>query len=364
MPPLVPILWALALSARVTAFAQAPTGAPPPDAFLGRSAVDALPAASVRVDSRRDEMVIELPPVDVAGAHGLHAGMLRLAAHRVDVAVDGAFYRFRVDVMDRDGRLLPPDRLHHVILFDPDHRELFEPIVQRVLAAGKETGEVSVPWLLFGVPLRRGQRLILSSMISNPDAAELRGARLRVVLSYVRSHRPWPLHRAYPWSMDVAWPLGGEGGTKAFDLPPGRSERSWEGSPAIPGRIVGLGGHVHDHALRLQLWDVTQGTLLWDAAPITDSAGRALGLPRAYFYRWYRLGVRVSPQHRYRVTVVYDNPTGATIRSGGMGSVSGLIVPDREWPRVDPVDSIYRRDLDYVLRNMGGVMENMHGAMR
>lgn len=336
----------------------------PSRAFLGRPAVDTLPAAEARVDTKREEMIIEWPPVDVPGARSGYPGMLRIPVHKVDVVASGSIYRFRVEIDDRDGRRLPPDRLHHIILFDPDHRELFTPILQRALAAGKETGEVSVPWLLFGMPLHRGQRLIASAMIANPDTAALRGARLRVVLSYVPAGRPWPLHRAYPWSMDVAWPLGGEGGTKAFDLPPGRTERSWEGSPAIGGSIMGVGGHVHDYAVRLQLWDVTQGALLWDATPIKDSAGRTQGLPRAYFYRWYRLGIHVSPQHRYRVTVIYENPTGATIPSGGMGSVSGLIVPDGEWPRVDPVDSIYRIDLDNVLRNMSGGMDDMHGAMR
>ena len=43
-----------------------------------------------------------------------------------------------------------------------------------------------------------------------------------------------------------------------------------------------------------------------------DAAGRILEIPIAYFYRWYRLGIHIVPTHRYRLTVWYDNPTGAT----------------------------------------------------
>lgn len=329
-------------------------------AFLGRVGVDTLPPAISRRD-KPGEVVIEFPPADVPAAHHEHEGMTRLPVHRVDVPVSGSFHRFRVELVDSAGRLLPADRLHHLILFDPDHRELFAPIVMRVLAAGRETGGVALPKLLFGMPLWRGQRLILSGMISNPDETPMRGVRLRLVLGYVSARRPWPVHRVYPWTMDVAWPLGGAGGSKAFDVPPGRSVRAWEGSPAIGGFILGIGGHVHDHAVRLEFRDVTRGVVLWEGKPVVDSTGRVAALARGFFYRWYRLGLRVVPHHRYRITVEYENPTSATLPDGGMGSISGLIVPADRWPRVDPVDTLYRRDLYNVLRNMEGAMGAMSG---
>jgi hypothetical protein len=328
--------------------------------LLGRPAVDDLPPAIVNLKSP-GTLVIEVPRVDVSPGHGDHHGMLRLPVHRVDVPVSGALHRFRVAVVDSAGRAFPPDRIHHFILFDPDHRELFESIVMRVLAAGKETGDVSLPRLLFGMPLRAGQRLILSGMISNPGTRPMERVTLRLELDFVPAWRPWPVYAIYPWTIDVAWPLGGEGGSKAFDLPAGRFERSWEGSPAIPGKIVALGGHVHDYAERLELRDLTRGTVLWVGRPALDSAGRVTALSRGYFLRWYRLGIRILPSHRYRITVVYQNPTGRLLPDGGMGSISGVFVPDGPWPRVDPADSLYRRDLDSILRNMNGGMGHPAG---
>jgi len=162
------------------------------------------------------------------------------------------------------------------------------------------------------------------------------------------------LYRTYPWDIDVQYPLGRPGtGSKAFDLPPGRTERSWEGSPSISGTILGLGGHLHDYGVRLALRDVTTGELLWSGAPTTDRAGRVTSFPLARFYKWYRLGLHVVSTHRYRLTAIYDNPTGHVIRDGGMGAVAGLFVPDRGavWPEVDTTDTVYQRDLAATIRS-------------
>jgi len=212
----------------------------------------------------------------------------------------------------------------------------------------RETPAITIPPLLFGVPLARGQRLIAGAMLANSSEAAYRGVHVRLVLRYVPGGRPWPLYRTYPWAIDVQYPLGRPPtGSKAFDLPPGRTERSWEGSPAIAGTMLGLGGHMHDYGVSLELKDMTTGKVLWRGTPVTDTAGRVVTFPLARFYNWRRLGVRVVPTHRYRLTAVYENRTGRSIRDGGMGAAAGLFVPDRgaEWPAVDTRDTLYQRDL-------------------
>ena len=199
----------------------------------------------------------------------------------------------------------------------------------------------------------RGQRLIAGAMLANRSDVAYHRVHVRLVLRYVPGGRPWPLYRTYPWAIDVQYPLGRPPtGSKAFDLPPGRTERFWEGSPAIPGTILGLGGHMHDYGVSLELTDVTTGTVLWRGAPVTDAAGRVLSFPLARFYNWRRIGVHVVPAHRYRLTAVYENRTGRYIRDGGMGAVAGLFVPDRgeEWPPVDTRDTLYQQDLAATIR--------------
>jgi hypothetical protein len=309
---------------------------------------DALPHATVLVDSEARQLVIELPPVDVPAAGRGGEAMVGLPLCQVVVPVSASLHRSHVEVLDHSGRALPRELLHHFNLSDPGHRELFLPIGLHLLAASKETPAITVPRLLFGLPLERGQRLIAGAMLANTSAVAYRGVRVRLVLRYVPGGRPWPLYRTYPWAIDVQYPLGRPPtGSKAFDLAPGRTERFWEGSPAIPGTILGLGGHMHDYGVSLELRDMTTGTVVWRGAPVTDGAGRVIAFPLARFYSWRRLGVHVVPAHRYRLTAVYENPTGRVIRDGGMGAVAGLFVPDRgaEWPGVDLQDTLYKRDL-------------------
>lgn len=309
-------------------------------------------------------MFIDLAPVDLP-AHASHHELAQPPVAILPLPAGGSLYGFRVVMVDSAGRELPAQLIHHFNLIDPDHRELFLPISRRMAAAGKETGAMRIPWLLFGFPVNKGERVLASVMLDNSTDSSYRQARARLVLYYVPAGRPWPLFRAAPFQMDVAFPVG----DKSFDLPPGRSSRSYEGSPAVAGKIVAIGGHVHEHAERLEFLDVTTGAIIYRAAPVTDSAGDIIGVPVERLYGWTHLGAHIDPAHRYRVTVYYDNPTGKAIPDGGMGVVGGLFVPDdgTVWPATDTRDSLYQQDLRHAMRLGGGhdmMMMSMpaHGA--
>lgn len=325
--------------------------------------VDQLPAATVTVDSDRHELIFELAPNDLPagltheamhGGHEGHGGHDQTGAgwppvSRIVLPVSGSLYGFRVELLDSAGNELPAQLLHHLNLIDPHRRELFLPISRRVIAAGKETGGQQLPWLVFGLPFREGDEWVLSAMLHNPTGTAYRGVRTRLIVNFVKSSRPWPFFDVSPWQLDVLFPVG----DKAFDLPPGHSSKSYEASPAIPGVMVALGGHVHEHAVRIALADVTTGELIWEAAPEVDSAtGTVTGIPVGRLYRWNRLGARVVPDHTYRVTVEYDNPTGAVLPQGGMGVIGGLMVPENPdaWPAADVTDTLYLADLRHYLR--------------
>lgn len=327
--------------------------------------VRALPAAEVHVYPDRHEITIDLGPVDVPTgmSHEAMPGMAMPGmnmserhAHNpvyppvmaVDLPLSGWMSGFRVEMVDAEGHALPSDLLHHYNLIDPNHRELFLPISRRVLAAGSETGAVKMARWLFGAPFTKGERLVANAMLHNPTMRSYTGVRTRLILTYTDEGHWYPLLRAYPWQFDVAFPVG----DKSFHLPPGRSERSYEGSPAIPGKIVGIGGHVHDHADSLVMRDLTTGKDVWSARPIVDSTGHVVGMPQKKFIGLTGVGVPIATGHRYRVTVFYNNATGQTLEEGGMGVVAGLFKPARAvpWPTAETTDSIYVRDLRHYLR--------------
>ena len=320
-----------------------------------RTAPSEASGARIFVDPRADVLVIDLAPVDLP-ARTPHHAIAQPPVATLEIPQTGSIYGFRVEVVDSAGAKLPDELIHHYNLIDPDHRELFLPISRRLLAAGHETGAIRLPWLLFGLPLQQGEHVVASAMVENLTATTYHQARVRLVMNFTPGGRPWPFFRASPWQMDVAFPVG----DKSFTLPPGRSSRTYEGHPAVAGKIVGLGGHMHDYGRVIEFADATTGQTIYRAAPIADSAGRIESIPIAMLYGWTRLGVHIVPDHRYRVTVSYENPTGEPIPDGGMGVVGGLFVPDHgvQWPAADRSDSLYQQDYRYYMRLEGG-----HGMM-
>jgi hypothetical protein len=160
-------------------------------------------------------------------------------------------------------------------------------------------------------------------------------------MRYSESTRKLPVFLIQPFYLDVMPPAGGH----AYNLPPGRSSKSWEGKPAIDGRILALGGHMHKYGLLLRLEDVTEKKVLWEARPELDDKGNVIGMPKKYFV--WRLGIPLKAENTYRLTAFYDNPTGKMIPLGGMGALGGVVVPSNanEWPSVNRKDPEYLYDI-------------------
>ncbi len=309
-------------------------------------------------DPAAGTLVIDLAPTALP-AHTPHHMIAQPPVAMLEIPETGSIYGFRVGVVDSAGRWLPDELIHHFNLIDPDHRELFLPISRRLLAAGRETGTIHLPRMLFGLPLKRGEHVVASAMIENLTGTTYHGARVRLAMDFTPTGRPWPLFRASPWQMDVAFPVA----DKSFTLAPGRSSRWYEGRPAIAGKIIGLGGHMHDYGRVIEFADATTGRVIYRAAPVADSAGHVESVPIAMLYGWTHLGVHIDRAHRYRIAVSYDNPTGRPIPDGGMGVVGGLFVPDNAdaWPAADPHDSLYQADYRHYMRLAGGHEMEMAG---
>jgi hypothetical protein len=354
------------MNALIIAVAALLSRAPAPDSLVSLPSLASLPVAQVTVNERADEIVIEMAPIDLpaglsheamhGGGHAHGASSDPMAAIEpgyppvslVTMPLSGAIYGFRVEIVDSAGRQLPSQLLHHLNFIDPAHRELFLPISRRLIAAGKETGSQRLPWLLFGLPVRQGQQLVINAMLHNPTSTAYRQVRTRLVLSYTRASRPWPFVDVFPWQLDVLFPVG----DKSFDLPPGHSVKSYDARPAVSGKIVAVGGHVHEHATSISLTDVTTGEVLWTAKPTVDSLGTVRGVPVGRLYKWNSVGTRIVPEHVYRVTVEYHNPTNQVLPEGGMGVIGGLFAPDEPdaWPAAVPSDTLYATDMRHYLR--------------
>jgi hypothetical protein len=251
------------------------------------------------------------------------------------------------------------DLLHHVNFIDPDARGLFSPIARRVIAAGRETAKQSLPGIL-GYPVEKGDRMLISAMFANPTGTDYPEAYLHVRLKYSREGDGWFEPRdVFPFYLDVMGPVG----PKGFAVPPGHTVRSWEGSPAVDGRILGIGGHLHDYATKLRLMDVTSGRTIWETGPEENADGRVTGVPSKTFL--LRLGKKIYADHVYRIEVEYDNPMDHAAPDGGMGAIGGVVWvgKDTRWPEFDRHDAAYVEDLRQTLTAPERLNGHMHGAM-
>lgn len=328
-----------AVFAASVALAAGPAPAPAQTADVDRPAIPHTETDQISVEHLPEENVVQV----TVGPLELEDGMphLRLPIQIMEMPLDGWLRGYSWEITGPEGERLPDELLHHVNFVDPDRRQLFDPTFRRVLAAGRETTETILPPVI-GIPFREGTRYLVSTMFANSTGRDFPEAYLNVNLHYVREGdrlvRP---HDVFPFYLDVMGPVG----TKDFSVPPGRTVQGWEGSPAVDARILGVGGHLHDYATRLRLIDLTTGETLWSAGPNASASGRVHSVPEGHL--WWRGGVEIHSDHRYRVEVVYENPTDEPAPLGGMGVIAGVAMPagDAEWPELDRSHPDYREEL-------------------
>ena len=304
----------------------------------GPVAAPELPAVSdmVRFVDHPEESVLEL----VFGPVSLPEGgpHLRTRVQLVELPIAGWLHGFTWDMRDGQGNVLPSDLLHHVNFIDPDSRELFSPIARRVIAAGRETQEQRMPKLL-GYPFAEGTRFLISAMFANPTPEDHLETYLHVRLEYSDGGLIDP-RNVYPFYLDVLGPVG----AKEFPLPPGEKTVTWEGSPVVDGRILGIGGHLHDYGKAIALEDVTEGDVVWETEPELDENGRVVAVPSGKL--WWKGGIKIYRDHVYRITVTYDNPLDEPAPDGGMGVIGGVVWADpADWPALEKTDVAYAQDL-------------------
>jgi hypothetical protein len=304
------------------------------------------------VDSVERQLVLELAPVTIASGH-----MMETPARAMALPVNGWLQGYSVDLEDANGHPLSHSLIHHVNLIAPERRELFSPIMLRIGAVGAETPAVELP-RLFGFRVEPGDTLLVTAMLQNPTGHDIIGAHVIVRMPFTPAHGFWHPLSIYPMYMDVMPPAG----PKSYDMPPGHSEQSWGARPAVAGRILGIGAHVHKYATALRFEDVTTHHVIWSARPITDRSGEPVDMPlRTY---WWRLGLPLDPSHEYRLTAVYENPTGHVIPLGAMGAMGGVYLPadPAAWPRVDRASPDYVLDLHFTTtRDSSMAMGDMAG---
>ena len=307
------------------------------------------PTVRVTVDSSRHELIVTSGPFDLPNMPPMedHAMMDLGMSHdtrlqRFEWPVNGWFRGFRVELVDRHGRAVPPHVMHHMIMVNFSRRQLLYSAAERLMGTGTETGEVTVPKTI-GVPMKPGMQLGMYIAWHNDTGQDLEGVHLKLIMLWTpKNQNPQPVN-ALPIYMDVNLTVGG---TNTFDVPAGKSSKAYEFTLPVGGRLLGVGGHMHDYGSGVRLEDAETGKVLTRVKAERDAQGKLVKVSRKLFGVSGQ-GLRLKPRHRYRVVGEYDNPTGELRVKGAMASMVGLFVPEdmNRWPAIDPWDPTYQRDL-------------------
>ena len=317
-------------------------------------AASAAPDTGLRVsvDSSRHIVIVAPEAIDVAPMPA--GGMVTMHHHPAPMShftfpVSGWLRGAHLELEDSAGRALPPSLIHHLNLVNFSRRQLLYPAYERTLALGEETGEISLPRTV-GVPISAGTPMGIVIAYANTTGRTIHGVRARLLLDWTPANQlPQPVN-VLPVYMDVVDPIGR---SAAFDLPSGPSSYHADFTLPLTGRIIGVGGHLHDYGTGISLEDVTDhapqvvvhlGTTLRSDGTIVSVDRKFPGVAGD--------GIRVTAGRRYRVTGTYDNPTGHPIEDGAMVHLIYLLVPDRmqDWPAADPSDpqlQLDRQRLDH-----------------
>jgi hypothetical protein len=211
------------------------------------------------------------------------------------------------------------------------------------MGAGTETDqEVSVPKTI-GVPMSPGMKLGMYVAWHNDTGKELKGVYLKLAMLWTpKNQTPRPVN-SMPIYMDVNLTVGG---SNTFDVPPGKSSKAYEFTLPVAGRLLGVGGHMHDYGLDVRLEDAETGKVITNVVSTLDAHGKILKMSRR-LYGVSGEGLKLKANHKYRLVAEYDNPTNETLVKGAMAHMVGLFVPDdmSQWPRIDLDDPLYQRDL-------------------
>jgi hypothetical protein len=136
-------------------------------ALVTLQAPDPGPTIHVTIDSSRKEVVVTAGPFTIAHMppnmdHGMMHEMPGTTTPllRFEWPMEAWFRGFDIEVTDANGRALSSQLVHHLNIMNFNRRQLLYPAVERMVAAGSETGSVSLPKTI-GMPMEPGYQLAM-----------------------------------------------------------------------------------------------------------------------------------------------------------------------------------------------------------
>ena len=284
---------------------------------MGASASNAKITA--QNDPRQHILTIRVGPVSLPGSPG-HMTMLEAPNLHFSIPFDGWLTGYRPQMVDGSGKPLPGRLLHHAAFYDLSRTNMLCPAKpDHIFGAGGEMNDWPVqPG--FGYSVRKGDRILVSTMYRNDLGKEYSNVYLQVKVNYQLAGDGTALKGVYPVWFDVK-----ECGESSYDLKPGRNVNSGEFRMRYQGLLLGVGGHLHDFGSELILSGATQNNPIAVLHPKLAPTGKIISMPIVSFAN--RGGYPIERGELIKVTAIYNNPEGHALKDGAMGIMVGYFLP-------------------------------------
>ena len=270
-------------------------------------------------DPGAEVLTLRVGPLDLP-AHAGHMTVAQPAPMILEIPFNGWIIAYHPRLVDGLGNPLPNRMLHHVAFWNTGRSDFLCPNkLEHIFGAGGEMNDwPAQPGI--GYRVRPGDKIRITSMFHNPTDASYSAAYLEVKVEY-KTAAEARLASVYPAWFDVQ--ACGESG---YDLPAGVNVHTGSFTLAYSGKLLGVGGHLHDYGKGLTLADDSSKEVIADLPPKTDAQGRLLSMPIKLFLD--RGGYSLALGQVLTVSAQYENPTGQTIPEGAMGIAVGYFLPD------------------------------------
>ena len=283
----------------------------------------------------------DMPMMNMAGMGEGHEAHQEQLLVKFPWPEDSWLRGFKLTITDKNGHVMPQRTMHHMEFVNFDRRQLVYPEAERVLGIGEETAAIKLPRTV-GMPMDSGQEVGVFLMWNNDTGHELDGINLRFeLITAPRNLTPRPV-AVLPFKVDVN---NHPGLPDSYMVPPGGNSKSYEFTVPVSGRLLGVGGHMHDNGVEMRLEDVRTGKVLARVHTLHNAAGEVIGVSRQLLAVKGR-GPHLRVGRTYRMVSVYENKTSEPVM-GVMGVMGGLFAPDdiRDWPKVDRTSKEYLLDI-------------------
>jgi len=276
----------------------------------------------VENDTAGQVLTVRVGPLHLP-ANSDHTAVAQAPTFLLDIPFDGWITAYHPRLVDGASRPEPGSLLHHVAFYKSARPDFLCPNKdEHIFGAGGEMNDwPALPGV--GYRVHKGDRIRISTMFHNPTETGYPETWLEVKLEYRSAAQGEPLKSVYPAWFDVK-----ECGDSAYNLGPGRTLKIGQFQLRFGGRLLAVGGHMHDYGQQLGLFNLTRGEDVVALVARLDSAGRMQSLPIVRFTD--RGGYRLDKGDVLRVSAIYDNPLGKPLPEGAMGIVAGYFLPDND----------------------------------